>query len=187
MHILRIAQSFAFFLVAATAVATAQTPAVESTPVPLSQKPDFSSMQFLSGTWDCSVLSSRRPGPYMTTSTTAMSPDGYWMVTHTTVHKASWIPQDFVAQDSMTYDPSTSRWVDLSTDETGGYDMSTSPGWHGKSIVWTDVAYPKSNNIATNNPTTLTQLSDSKTESVSTFKEPSGRLINVKTTCTKAG
>ncbi|HEY8297574.1 MAG TPA: hypothetical protein VIG32_06085 [Candidatus Baltobacteraceae bacterium] len=115
-----------------------------------------------------------------------MSPDGHWLVTRTTVHKASWIPQEFVGQDSMTYDASTARWVDLSTDETGGYDMSTSPGWQGNSIVWTDMAYPKTNNTAMNNPTTLTKVSDSKTESMSTFTEPSGRLVNVKTTCAKA-
>jgi hypothetical protein len=32
----------------------------------------------------------------------------------------------------------------------------------------------------------MTKLSDRKTSSVQTFKEPSGRLVTVKTTCTKS-
>ena len=158
---------------------------VESTPVPLSSKPDFSKMLFLTGTWNCTVRSSRRPGPYMTTLVGTMNTNGYWIDTRTTVHKAPWIPRSFVATDHLTWDASTSRWVDVSTDEIGGYDLSTSTGWHGNKIVWTDVAYPKSNATAVNNPTTMTKLSDTKTSSVNTFKEPSGRTVSVTTNCTK--
>ncbi len=158
---------------------------VESTPVPTTPKPDFSKMAFLSGKWTCSVLSSRRPGPYVTTSTATMSPSGYWLVTTTTIHKNSWIPTSFTSTDRLTYDPSTSRWVDVTLDDQGGYDLSSSPGWNGNTIVWTDVAYPKTNATAVNNPTTLTKVSNTKTTAVNTFKEPSGRVVTVKTTCTK--
>jgi hypothetical protein len=174
------------FIGAVLLVCVAAAAQTESTPVPANAKPDFSKMSFLTGNWTCSVKSSRRPGPYTTTSTSSMSPDGYWLVTRTTIHKASWIPQSFTAEDRMTYDPSTSRWVDISTDTGGGYDLSTSPGWNGSSIVWTDVVYPKSNATATSNPTTVTKVSDTKTTATSSFKEPSGRLVTVKTTCNKS-
>lgn len=157
----------------------------ESTPIPTSPKTDFSKMQFLTGNWTCDVNSSRRPGPYETTSQAAISSDGHWLVTRTLVHKSSWIPASFVSEDRMTYDPSTSRWVDISTDQTGGYNVSTSPGWKGNTIVWTDVLITKSNNTASTNPTTITKVSDAKTTSTNSFKEPSGRLVTVKTTCTK--
>ncbi len=183
MHLLRAAVSLGAILFALTAGAFAQT---ESTPVPASSKPDFSKMQFLTGTWNCSVLSARRPGPYRTTSTATISPDGYWLVTRTAVHKASWIPQSFTSEDRITYDPTTSRWVDIAYDPAGGYDLSTSPGWRGNSMTWTDQFYPKGNNTATNNPTTMTKTSDTKTVAHSSFREPGGRLVTVTTTCTKS-
>lgn len=182
MHISRIASVLAMALLALGATALAQT---ESTPVPTTPKPDFSKMAFMTGTWNCSVLSARRPGPYTTTSTATMSPDGYWLVTKTTIHKASWIPAEYTAEDRMTYDPSTSRWVDISYDEGGGYNVSTSPGWNGNKIVWTDAVITKVNNTASTNPTTMTKESDTKTTATNSFTEPGGRVVNVKTTCTK--
>ena len=71
-------------------------------------------------------------------------------------------------------------------DDQGGFDLSTSPGWVGNTITWSDVVYPKLNATATNNPTTLTRVSDTKTTSINTFREPGGRLVTVRTTCTKA-
>jgi len=177
---------FAAALMFSSGTALAATPNVEATPVPTAPKPNFSKMAFMGGTWTCSIMSSRRPGPYTTTSTTTTSNDGYWMATQATTNTTSWIPQALTTVDRMTYDPSTSRWVDLATDDHGGYDLSTSPGWSGNTIVWTDVTYPKTNATATNNPTTITKISDTKTTSVNSFKEPSGRLVTVKSTCTKA-
>ncbi|HET6896224.1 MAG TPA: hypothetical protein VFH72_12645 [Candidatus Baltobacteraceae bacterium] len=158
---------------------------VESTPVPQTPKPNFSQMAFLTGTWNCSVKSSRRPSAYQTTSTANVSSDGYWMVTRTTTHKASWIPAELRSEDRRTYDPSTSRWIDIGTDDGGGYNVSTSPGWKGNTITWTDAVITKVNATASTNPTVMTKVSNSKTTSRSSFKEPSGRLINVVTTCTK--
>lgn len=84
----------------------------------------------------------------------------------------------------MTYDPSTSRWIDIATDDGGGYNVSTSPGWKG-TITWTDAVITKVNATASTNPTVMTKVSNARTTSRSSFKEPSGRLINVVTTCTK--
>ena len=130
MHFVRVASLVSSALMVFCAVTMAQGAQVESTPVPTNAKPDFSKMSFLTGTWNCSVLSSRRPGPYRTTSVTTMSTDGYWLMTHTTVHKASWILRAFSGDTRTTYDPSTSKWIQISYDDQGGYDLSTSPGWN---------------------------------------------------------
>lgn len=160
---------------------------VESTPIPTLPKPDFSAMSFLVGTWNCSTMSSRRPAPFTTTVTTTMSPDGYWLVNQTVSGPLSWAPVKTTTIDKVTYDPSTNRWVDVATDDQGGYDLSTSPGWKGNTIVWSDIAYPKTNATATNNPVTVTKVDANTTTSVSSFKEPGGRTVNVKTTCKKQG
>jgi len=160
---------------------------VESTPIPMAPKPDFSKMAFMMGTWQCSTKSARRPTAYQTTSATSMSPDGYWMVTKATTHKASWIARELHTMDQVTYDPSTSRWIDISTDDRGGYNVSTSPGWRGNKITWTDAIITKTNATASTNPTTMTKESNTKTTSMSSFKEPSGRLVTVTSTCTKSG
>jgi hypothetical protein len=171
-----------FALLSSVSLAGAQ---VESTPIPPAPKPDFSKMQFLVGTWDCSTMSARRPGPYKSTVTTTIEPNGYWMSNKTVIHKASWIPAEFSGEDRMTYDASTSRWIDISTDETGGYDITTSPGWNGNAIVWTELTYTKGNNTATENETTVTKNSDTKTTATSSFTEPGGRLVKVTTVCNK--
>jgi hypothetical protein len=186
MRLIRALSIFGAALITLGTAAFAQSPTIETTPIPMTAKTDFSKMAFLSGTWNCSVMSSRRPTPYHVTSVSTLSTDGYWMVTRSTTQKTSWIARTLTTEDKMTYDPSTSRWVDVSTDDSGGYDVSSSPGWNGDSIVWTDLAYPQSNATAVNNPTTLTKVSDTETTSVSSFKEPSGRLVTVKSSCTKA-
>lgn len=160
---------------------------VESTPIPTLPKPDFSGMSFLVGTWTCSTMSSRRAAAFNSTVTTTMSQDGYWLVNQTVTGPISWAPAKTTAIDRITYDPSTNKWVDVLTDDQGGYDLSTSSGWQGNSIVWNDVAYPKTNATATNNPTTFTKVDDKTTTATSTFKEPGGRVVTVKTTCKKQG
>jgi len=62
---------------ASPAVSTAQ-PAPAPTPVPM-QKPDFSSMMFLTGTWNCTQTLRGKTRP--DTSTTSIGMDGMWMVT----------------------------------------------------------------------------------------------------------
>ncbi len=67
-------------LVAAPVVSTAQ-PAPAPTMVPI-MKPDFSSMMFLTGTWNCTQMLRGKTRP--DTSTTTVSMDGMWMVTQDT-------------------------------------------------------------------------------------------------------
>jgi hypothetical protein len=160
---------------------------IESTPIPQTAKPNFSQMSFLMGNWRCSTKSARRPAAYVTTSTTSRTPDGYWMVTRSTTRKAPWMTADLHSEDRMTYDPSTSRWIDISTDDGGGYNVSTSPGWQGNRIVWTDMVITKTNATASTNPNTITKVSDTRTTASASFKEPSGRLVTVRTICTKGG
>ena len=76
---LLILSSLAFTLafVAAPAVSTAQ-PAPAPTTVPM-PKPDFSSMMFLTGTWNCTQMLRGKQRP--DTSTTTVDSDGMWMVT----------------------------------------------------------------------------------------------------------
>jgi hypothetical protein len=166
------------------AFATSALAQVESTPFPLGRKPDFS--MFMTGTYNCSTQSSRRPAPYYTTNTSSVSQDGYWLVTQIVIHKTSWMPRMISGGDRITYDPSTSRWIDMNYDDAGGYGASISPGWRGNSIVWTDALTPKQNNIGSTRPATWTRVSATKMTQSSSLKEAGGRVITVKTTCTKA-
>jgi hypothetical protein len=168
----------------ATGVA-ASAPAIQSTPIPMSPKPDFSSMRFLTGRWRCTVRSSRRPQPFYTTSEARISPDGYWLVTVTTTHAASWIPRTYSGVDRVTYDPTTARWIDINYDEKGYYSLTTSPGWRGNAIVWSYLAYPHVDATARNYPTTMRRIGDARTVAHASFTDPAGRLIMATTTCVK--
>lgn len=61
-----------------------------------------------------------------------------------------------------------------------------SPGWKGNAITWTDLVYPRSHAVKTNNPLVFKKLSDRETESVSSLVEPSGRVVTVTTRCSKS-
>lgn len=158
---------------------------VEHTPIPRDAKPDFSSMQRLVGTWDCEVASSRRPKPFGTIATTSVSPDGYWLVTKTVTNKVPWNPITIVNTDYVTYDATRSHWIDMSMDDYGAYDVSISGGWHGNSIVWNEVTYPKLHGGVTFSPRTVTAYGDRKTVTRTWFVEASGRRVTVTTVCIK--
>ncbi|MDQ6770654.1 MAG: hypothetical protein M3Z54_11790 [Gemmatimonadota bacterium] len=165
----------------------ASSPTIESTPIPNPAKPNFSAMNFQLGTWTCSSQSSRRPAPYITTSVTTIDPSGYWMVTKSETAKTSWAPAA-LATDWVTYDADTHRWVDINTGDYGGYGATTSPGWNGNTIVWTDPLFKAGMDAMAVTPTTTTKDSDTKTTSHTTFQEKnSGRWISVDTVCTKNG
>ena len=68
----RILCALTLLLPMAGGAAFAATPKVEGTPAPMVAKPDFSTMKFLIGTWNCVDLSSRRPGPFNTTEVYSM-------------------------------------------------------------------------------------------------------------------
>jgi hypothetical protein len=159
---------------------------VESTPIPAAAKPNFSSMNFLIGTWRCSTKSSRRPLAYITTSTYTRDASGYWLAETTTVKPPAWEPTALRTYDKITYDADTKRWIDVSYGDQGAYGFTTSPGWTGSSIVWHDAAFVPGAAIRSSSDTTVTKETASKFTTSSSFVETgSGRTITVNGICTK--
>ena len=167
-----------------TAVARAQ---VETTPIPMTPKPNFASMQHLVGTWNCSETNTRRSTAYTSTFTTTMDPSGYWMNTKTVNHPTAWQKTENVATDKVTYDSANKRWVDVGIDDQGNYGLSMSNGWSGNQIVWRPVSFTSvgSGNVVSGGPTTVTKAGDTKYTYAGSFKESGGRTITLKGTCTK--
>lgn len=158
---------------------------METTPVPIPPKPDFSTMQFLMGSWACHTTSSRRPAPYVSTSTYAMSPDG-WFINETTVQDpVPWFNQKITSYDKITYDPQTKRWVDVTYGDLGNYGFTTSPGWDGNKMVWHDPTFAPTADVKSQTDATMTKDSAAKTTTTSSFTEASGRSIAVVATCVK--
>jgi hypothetical protein len=179
-------------LVAAVAALVVAMPSfaraqVESTPIPAATKPNFSSMEFLVGTWTCRTKSSRRPAAYVTTATYAMDPTGYWLVETSSTATTSWVPTPLKTVDHITYDAYTKRWADVLTGDQGAYGLSFSKGWSGNDMVWHDVSFAPSADISAQSDTTMTKVSATKTTSSSTFTEgKTGRKVTVMGTCTKS-
>ena len=183
-HSVRFFGALAALLVATGATVFAAQ--VEGTPVPTPPKPDFSSMKFLIGTWSCSDLSSRRPGPFTVTEVYSMDPTGYWMIRDDTIHKASWIPRDFHSQTRYTYDTPAKQWVRITAGEQGGYAIATAPMPVGNKKTYTYVAQAKAPDIASYEPEVYTKESDTKKTMTTSFTETGGRVVTVKETCTKS-
>ena len=165
--------------------AFAAAPKVEGTPVPTNPKPDFSSMRFLIGTWTCSDVSSRRPGPFTTTEAYTMDPTGYWLLRKTTTHKASWIPREFVADTRYTWDNYGKDWVRITTGDQGGYSVATAPAPANNKKTYTYVVQTKAPDIASYAPEVYTKQSDTKKTMTTSFTETNGRVVNVTETCAK--
>jgi hypothetical protein len=159
---------------------------VEGTPAPMSPKPDMSTQKFLIGTWQCSDLSSRRPGPFNVTQVYSMDPSGYWLLRDDTTHKASWIPRDFHSQTKVTYDALAKRWVRITTSDAGGYSVATAPMSTGAQRTFTYVIQTKSPDIASYGPLVFVKVSDTKKTMTTSFTETSGRVVTAKETCTKS-
>ncbi len=157
---------------------------VEGTPVPTRPKPDMSSMNFLVGTWTCTDLSSRRPGPFTITQVFSMDPSGYWLIRDDTTHKASWIPREFHGQTKYTYDADAKRWIRITTGDQGGYAVATASMAGGK-MTYTYVIQTKAPDIASYAPEVYVKNSDTKKTMTTSFTETGGRVVNVKETCTK--
>ena len=177
-----------FACVTTLLVGTAAIAQVESTPIPRPAKPNFSSMQFLIGTWNCVATNTRRATGYGSTLTNTMDPSGYWMNTKTMAHATSWDRYPGVAIAKTTYDAANSRWVRVTTDDEGNYGMSTSSGWNGNTIVWHPVntTSVSSGNVVSSGDTTVTKVSSSKYTSTGSFKESGGRMVTSKGTCNKS-
>jgi hypothetical protein len=121
----------------ATSMASAQT----ATPVP-DVKPDFSGMQWMLGTWTCKTLknSMGRGAGRIETDVNSMTLDGHYMMTSGTSK-----PFDKARTTTLTtqgwigYDKAKKAWFSFGISNFGGFGMSTSPGWVGNKIVWTDM------------------------------------------------
>lgn len=159
---------------------------VEGTPVPTTPKPDLSSMKFLIGTWRCSDLSSRRPGPFTTTQVYSMDPNGYWIVRDDTIHKASWIPREFHSQTKYTYDAAAKRWIRITIVDQGGYAVATAPMPVDNKKTYTYMVQTKAQDIASYAPEAYVKESARKKTMTTSFTETDGRIVTVKETCTKS-
>jgi hypothetical protein len=178
--------ALALFIFVTGAMVFAAAPAVEGTPVPTRAKPDFSSMQFLVGSWTCSNLSSRRPGPFTTTEVYSMDPNGYWMLREDTTQKASWIPTEQHGQTVYTWDAVAKNWVRISTSENGGYTVATAPAPTGSTKTYTYVIQSQAPDIASYAPEVYSKDSATKKSMTTSFTEAGGRVVTVKQTCTKS-
>ena len=159
---------------------------VEGTPAPVRPKPDLSSMKFLVGTWTCTDLSSRRPGPFTTTEVYSMDPTGNWMLRDSTTHKASWIPRDFHSQTKYTYDAAAKRWVRIQTVDDGRYTVATAPNPSANKKIYTYVIQTKAPDVASYAPEVFTKVSNTEKTMTTSFTETNGRVVSVKETCTKS-
>jgi hypothetical protein len=173
-------------LMATGVYAFAAAPKVEGTPVPTAPKPDLSSMNFLIGTWTCSDLSSRRPGPFTITEVYSMDPTGYWVIRNDTTHKASWIPRDFHSQTRYTYDSVAKRWIRISAGDTGNYAVATAAMPVGSTKTYTYVIQSKAADIASYEPEVYNKVSATKKTMTTSFTETGGRVVHVTETCTKS-
>ena len=187
MKFRRFLSALSLFAFATGATVFAATPAIEGTPVPTRPKPDFSSMQYLIGTWTCSNLSSRRPGPFTTTEVYSMDPAGYWMLRADTTQTASWISAEQHGQTRITWDPVANLWVRISTGDTGVYSVATAPmPVAGKGKTYTYVIQTKAADIASYAPEVYMRDSDTKRTMTTSFTEANGTVVTVKQTCTKS-
>jgi hypothetical protein len=159
---------------------TARAQMAAPTPVP-DPKPDFSSMMFSIGTWNCqsTARGSSRPD----TIVYSMDYDGRWMKGHDVAPPFDKYRTRAIVSDTwMTYNPVTKEWVQTSIDNFGGYGISTSPGWKGNQMTWTATATPD----GSTGSDTFTKDSDTKTTDVATYKDKNGKLGPTTTTvCTK--
>ncbi|MBC5810212.1 MAG: hypothetical protein GIW95_05045 [Candidatus Eremiobacteraeota bacterium] len=156
-------------LLATSSLASAQ----QATPVPDS-KGDFSSMMFLLGTWNCKTTKSSggRGAGRTETDVTTMVMDGHYMQTDGTSK-----PFDAARTKTITtrswvgYDTKTKSWYSFGMGNFGGFGMSTSPGWVGNAMVWTDKYASDGGDLG---KTTVTKVSDTKTTSTAVTKTAKG-------------
>jgi|SRR5580700_1433986 hypothetical protein len=174
-------------LLVTSGTAFAATVTIEGTPAPIRPKPDFSSMSFLVGTWTCTDLSSRRPGPFTTTEVYSMDSSGYWMNRDSTIHTASWIPREVQSQTKYTYDAGATHWVRIQTGERGTFSVATAPmPAAGARKTYTYVIQTTAPGIASYAPEVFTKVSNTKKTMSTSFTETSGRVVTVKESCTKS-
>jgi hypothetical protein len=160
-------------------VSTAQMSAgAAPTPVPI-PKPDFTSMNFLIGTWTCTQP--LRGKTRTETDTYAMSNDNMWLVD--TATSPPFDQYRTVAQNytlSMTYDPTIKMWVTTYQDNFGGYGLESTPGWQGNVASWSGKGLDGSSVSDV-----ITKVSDTETSDANTATDPKGVVTKVTISCKK--
>jgi hypothetical protein len=162
----------------APVISVAQTTAPAPTPVPVPH-PDFSSMNFLLGTWTCTQP--LRDKTRSETDVYTMSSDGMWMIDAANsppFDQYRTIPQ--ISTTSMTYDPTIKRWVQVYSDNLGGYAIASSSGWVGNAATWSSKGLDGSST-----GDVITKVSDTETSDANTTTDPKGMVTNVTITCKK--
>ena len=167
-------------LIGIAAIATA-APAAKPTPVP-NAAPDFSSFNFLLGTWHCKQKIDR-PGNRRETDVYTMAYDGWFLRNHFDSPPFDVFRTRHEIGDAWTtYDPTIKKWVGEVNDNFGGYGLTTSPGWSGNSITWMG-----SNPDGSTSRDTFTKVSDTTTTDKSWLKKPNGSWKVTETSvCTKS-
>ena len=169
----------AAFAAAPLATTAQMSPSAAPTPVPI-PKPDFSSVNFLMGSWTCTQP--LRGKTRTETDVYTMSADGMWMVDTATsppFDQYRTVPQNSMTY--LTYDPTISKWVQVYTDNFGGYGLSSSPGWQGNAATWsaTGLDGSKTGDV-------ITKVSDTETSDANTVTDPQGKVTTVTITCKKS-
>lgn len=122
------------------AVLVAQVPGPAPTMV-ANPVPDLSALGYLRGTWKCHSMLRGRDRPNTVTGTVVLN--GRWIVAHDVAPPFDSYRSGTIHTDTYyTYDSANKTYVAMSVDDFGGYGMSTSPGWKGNTIAWTDRSAP---------------------------------------------
>jgi hypothetical protein len=154
---------------------------------PTPPKPDFSSMRFLLGTWNCVSRSERRGNEVSRlTSTYTLAPDGYFMKQVTKSSKVSYSAFNPTTTDWVTYDSNAKRWIDVEVGSYGSYGYSTSTGWEHGHILWSDDSFLPDGDVTSSTGTLINKISDTKFIGLSAFTTTAGLLNRVTTSCAKS-
>jgi hypothetical protein len=163
---------------AASPLVTAADPAPAPTPVPIN-KPDFTPMMFLTGTWNCSQMLRGKQRPDTSTTTVAM--DGMWMVSQDSAPPFDQYRNVTInATGYMGYDTTIKQWVQIGVDSGGGYGWESSPGWQGNVITWSGKGLDGSTFSDV-----VTKVSDTETTDANTATDPQGKTTKTAIHCTK--
>jgi hypothetical protein len=170
----------ALFAIAASAtpLVSAAQPAPAPTPVPQT-KPDFSSLNFLVGSWSCTQMLRGKTRPE--TDVTSVGMDGMWLVTQTTAPPFDqYRTYTINGMTYVGYDPTAKLWIQTGLDNAGGYGVQTSPGWQGSSWTWTG-----KNPDGSSGSDVVTKVSDTKFTDANSVTDPQGKTTNTMITCVK--
>jgi hypothetical protein len=171
----------AIFIAAASAapLVSVAAPAPAPTPVPMT-KPDFSSVNFLVGTWSCTQQLRGKTRPE--TDVTSVGMDGMWLVTQTTAPPFDQYRTYTINGTQYTgYDPNAKMWIQTGVDNGGGYGIQTSPGWQGSAFTWTG-KYPD----GSSSTDLITKVSDTQYTDANSVTDPQGKTTNMMITCKKS-